>query len=802
MIATIVKIDLVGSKTVSAANQLKNPAIRKQLLEKLIEISRSKFPQSDQKYPAGSYYKAEGDAVYFILDKPTVALRAAIEFMQGWFNVRLPDLDRCPDCRIIIDRGDIQTVATPAGDDFVSAAFENIAVAEKGLQGGSIYASLDVVANCDKTLARFVSYSSVQPRSNEKIEIYRVEFLDPRTTDDSSLLHALFIAHPKSQAARDRILELFILQYLLEKNSLDDFKDFNRWAANRSYPALPLQKLKQLCDESTYLNGTSSGLPGVNGTSYSLTSEGLAILQRAKEEFGRAREDCIQTVQSMIVKQCGTPKATDVYDLAAIIEEYLCAIFSEVRMMANYFRGSSQLFNSETNYLDRFDYILRKHLPFTDGRHFAEWRTAFIEGLKAASGAINGYVAAVFHNVLATYYLNRSTKPSAYQLNKLSERHLYIDTNVLYAMKVGASTYHEAAKYFLDRLAALQITVHMFPFTVEEYEQSLERTEREVKKNEVSAFLLKWNPWLYQEFMRNKPRYLGQIEVCRQQHSIAKGKKVGPQTYDAIDSELQKDSLSLDRDFVRLPPEERDALWAEMRQYMTSSSWAIDEYYDFIQESTKSPEKIAHDTDCIYNLFGKSKAVGRDELGPKLMFVTLDRQLARTAKKYEFVVTSEEFLEFMMPYLFLNDTPVKDAERFPNQLLSAQLGIMLDVVRKVEATDLVRGFLTDPKAADQYAKGQLGSVAREIATTLSASRFEGVVEQARQLDESQMKGVSDQIAAKFEEMDLRQKTSYFDSQAAQFVELKSILAAKDKQIEKLQKTLKYVKRQRSKGDRR
>ena len=124
---------------------------------------------------------------------------------------------------------------------------------------------------------------------------------------------------------------------------------------------------------------------------------------------------------------------------------------------------------------------------------------------------------------------------------------------------------------------------------------------------------------------------------------------------------------------------------------------------------------------------------------------------------------------------------------------------MLDVVRKVEATDLVRGFLTDPKAADQYAKGQLGSVAREIATTLSASRFEGVVEQARQLDESQMKGVSDQIAAKFEEMDLRQKTSYFDSQAAQFVELKSILASKDKQIEKLQKTLKYVKRQRSKG---
>jgi hypothetical protein len=230
MIATIVKIDLVGSKSVSAANQLSNPSIRKQLLEKLLEISKSNFPYSDDKYPDGSYYKAEGDAVYFILEKPTVALRAAIEFMQSWFNTKIPNLERCPDCRIMIDRGDIQTVETPGGDDFVSPAFENIAVAEKGLQGGRIYVSETVMGNCDRTLARFAFYSTVQPRPTEKIVIYSVEFLDPRTTDDSSLLHALFIAHPASQVARDRILELFVLQYLLEKNAPMDFKEFGNWA--------------------------------------------------------------------------------------------------------------------------------------------------------------------------------------------------------------------------------------------------------------------------------------------------------------------------------------------------------------------------------------------------------------------------------------------------------------------------------------------------------------------------------------------------------------------------------------------
>ena len=450
MIATIVKIDLVGSKSVSAANQLKNPDIRKQLLGKLLEIAGSKFPQSGQKYPEGTYYKAEGDAVYFIVAKSTVALRAAIEFMQSWFNVRLPDLDRFPDCRIMIDRGDIQTVPTPAGDDFVSAAFENIAVAEKGLQGGGVYASGDVVESCDRTLARFTSYSSIRPRPGEKVAVYRVEFLDPRTTDDSSLLHALFIASPKSQAARDRVLELFVLEYLLQKESLTDFNDFNNWAPDKSYPTLPSSNLKKLCDESPYLSRELDK----GGASYRLTPEGLATLEEARQGFTLAREECLNVVRATIIKHCGTPRATDEYDLAQIIDEYLCAIFSEFRMMANYFRDTAQLFNTEPKELEKFDYVIRKHLPFADGRYLEEWKTAFIEGLRSAASGRNGYVAAVFHNVLATYYLNRSTKHSAYQVDKLAERQLYIDTNVLYALKVPASNFHEAVKYFVDRLVA------------------------------------------------------------------------------------------------------------------------------------------------------------------------------------------------------------------------------------------------------------------------------------------------------------------------------------------------------------
>jgi hypothetical protein len=300
--------------------------------------------------------------------------------------------------------------------------------------------------------------------------------------------------------------------------------------------------------------------------------------------------------------------------------------------------------------------------------------------------------------------------------------------------------------------------------------------------------------------MLHQGRYLGQIGVCRQQYSVSKGKAINSAAYDVIDSELKKNDLSLDREFTRLSSDERDKLWAEMRMYMSASKWGLGEYYDFIYESTKSPERIAHDTDCVQNLARKSDTLGRDELGPKLMFITVDRQLARARRKYEFIVALEHFVEFMMPYLFLGDIPIKEAEKFPNQLLSAQLGTLL-AGRRIEATELVRSFLTDSAAAEQYAKGQFGPVAAEIATTLSSSKFQGIVEQTRKLDDSKKQDVIDQIAAKFDEMETEQKKAYFENQAAQSDQFKAILDAKDRRIEKLQKRVKYFKRQTTKRKR-
>ncbi len=791
MIATVVKIDLVASKSVAAAQQGKNPGIRTQLLEQLLKTTRSAFPQSSESYPTGSYYRAEGDAVYFILTKPTVALRASIEFMQSWFNVTVTDLERCPDCRIMIDRGEIQAVETPGGKDFVGTPFENIAVGEKKLQGGRIYLTQDVISHCDKTMTRFVHYATIATLT-EKVPVYYAEFLDPRTTNESALLHALFISHPKSQDARDRVLELFILEYLLEKTVLTDFTDFNKWARHKSYSPLPHAKLKELCDQSSYIDNTAP----TDTISYSLSDTGLAALKQSQDEFQKAREECIQLVLSSIVNRCGTPRAIEGHDIAQVIEDYLCAIFSEIRMMANYFRETSEVFDADSNLLERFDYVLKRHFVFSDHPYFSEWKHALLKGLQLASRADNRYVAAIFHNVLATYYLNRSPKSSAYQVDKLKQRILYIDTNVLYASRVAASSYHEVVRYFIDRLAQLELVINVFPFTIEEYEASLALVAHEVKKNEVSTFLLRWNPWLYQEYMRNRNLYLGEIEVCRQLHSVAKGYAITPDAYDSIDTELHGDGARLDREYRRLSEEERNNVWSGMRQYMTSSRWSLDEYYDFVHGSTKSLPRIAHDADCIQNLAEKFSGAGRDELGPRLMFITLDRQLARCRKGFEFIFSSEQFIEFMMPYLFLSDIPISNAEKFPNQLLSAQLGTLL-IARQVEATDLVGGFLSDPQAAEQYASGKFGAKACEIATALSSSKLNEIVNQTRELGESQRREIAKQIGERFKEMEMQQKTSYFENHAARVRDFTEILNEKDKQIDKLRNTVRYFRQQSS-----
>src|SRR5581483_3597626 len=178
MNVTVVKIDLCKSKTFAAERERSNPSVRKHTLERLVAVAENCFPSGNKSFPEGTSYKADGDALWYILEKSPVALRGAIEFMQLWFQESLRDM---PECRVFLDRGDIETVNIAGKVELTGAVFENISVFEKGLPEGRVFLTKTVLGDTDPTMAKFAYVKSVEARPNDLLQIYSVDFLDPRT---------------------------------------------------------------------------------------------------------------------------------------------------------------------------------------------------------------------------------------------------------------------------------------------------------------------------------------------------------------------------------------------------------------------------------------------------------------------------------------------------------------------------------------------------------------------------------------------------------------------------------------------
>src|SRR6266571_490893 len=119
----VAKIDLVGSKVFAQAREKQEPDVRTRALNKLLDVAKGSFPQADSSFPAGTFYKADGDAVTYILESPSVALRSAIEFMQTWYQEGLPTF---PECRVFLDYGALDTLVVPGKVELTGKPFENI----------------------------------------------------------------------------------------------------------------------------------------------------------------------------------------------------------------------------------------------------------------------------------------------------------------------------------------------------------------------------------------------------------------------------------------------------------------------------------------------------------------------------------------------------------------------------------------------------------------------------------------------------------------------------------------------------
>ena len=225
------------------------------------------------------------------------------------------------------------------------------------------------------------------------------------------------------------MFELFAIEYLLEKCGPLVLPELLIWASEKGYPMPSGQQLREILLSSRFIAPEPPD-------SFRLCPTAEIEIDAARREFDVAKEGCIAAIVAWVHRETGRLSATDGIPMENLVEDYLCAVFSEIRMMANYFRSTQHLFSSAPNHFARFDYIIRRHLPESQQAYFNDWRRGFISGLHATCDAANLYIAAVFHNVLATYYLNRSAQASPYQIEKIRQREIVLDTNVLYSLLV------------------------------------------------------------------------------------------------------------------------------------------------------------------------------------------------------------------------------------------------------------------------------------------------------------------------------------------------------------------------------
>jgi hypothetical protein len=795
-LVNIVKIDLCGSKVFASNLERKDPSIRKRALNKLIEISQRAFPYSDKEYPNGSFYKADGDAVIYILEKPSVALRSAIEFMQLWFHKGMPDY---PDCRVFLDHGHVELVEVPGKTELTGKVFENISLFEKGQDSGQIFLTKNLLDELDITMAKFRHLTDIEPRTGERLSVFRVDFDDPRTFEDSSLIHALFVAHPSAEKARDRLFELFAVEYLLGNEELKNIETLIDWAKNKGYPLPSPDQMDRVLQNSELFESTK-------GAYLRIKPEAAKDVERARSEFIKAQNECIETISNEIIVKTEQSDALEGIKMEQLIEDYLCVVFSEVRMMANYFRETLHMFDTGPEQFARFDYVIQRRLDKQRQSYFQSWRDGFVNGIRISANQDNIYIAAVFHNVLATYYLNRSGKTSPYQIKRLRDRQVFVDTNVLYSMMVAASRFHGITTYFSERLATIGVLLRVFPFTLREYEEALSFVESNYTAQGPSEVIVRRNPWLLQEFMNDPMRYLNNIAVCRSRHSICSDIEIKSENHSTLKMCLEKLKLILVEEYDSMGSEEAEESWLEHRNMMTDNKWDIEKYWDFIYKEIPVSVKI-HDMTCIRNLIDYSKEAGKDALGKKVLFITVDGKLLRLRRKYPFIVSPQQFLEFILPYLFLSDVPVSEAERFPNRLLASQLGTLL-VKRPPGLTEMIAVYFRNPDLIDQDVRSVFRDVTESDARALSEDRFRSIVKRTASLSEEQRAEVAFQTAAYYDELFRTQQsvreaaTEYKElrkNAEIQIEELRKELEIKKKKEDKLQKTIRYLKSQKAKS---
>src|SRR5258708_11451239 len=658
----LIKIDLCGSKEFFDRVRAGERLTREIVLEKMVAFARATFTNEDKYFREGTYYSDEGDAITLVLDRPTVALRCAIEFQKAWYS-NIPDL---PDSRIVLEYGDIETSKIGERARLTGEAFENLSKIEKEFTSGQIGVTTSVKEHVEGTLASFRRGGVVNLTSARSVQTWFVNYENPRTLEDSALAHALFIANPIGDNIRNRTFEVLIVECLLQREPSEaTVSAINKWLSERGCPRLANTTLLEIASASEHLQTVGIDTIALSGGS-------RARFEDFRKHYESDRSHALSTLRDAIAAKV---KALEHFDFQPLLEEYLCAVCLEIRMMANYFRATNSLFDrlAETS---EFDFVLKRHFAALSDKpeEFGLLKRLLLEALRALALKNNGYIAAIFHNVLMLYYLNRTSSTSQGTLPVLREKHIALDTNAFYSLRCDSMLFHEVLQFSIPRLVAAGARVTLFDCSLDEYNQSLDTTLHNVKNNRGVAYMWKKNtPFIWTEYTENRALYQNNFDYCVAIHRVPKGSSSGSKlNFEKATAELKTMGIELlqlvpfknQRELGQIYTDIHTAKDAKDRAPETLFSQGIDLFH----------ARVLHDANCVSYLMSTG---GSNPHSSKTVFVTCDFYLARIRKarpdQYEFITTAPEFYEFMLPYLFAADAIAAQPVETPNFLLAAAI---------------------------------------------------------------------------------------------------------------------------------
>ncbi|MFC1817398.1 hypothetical protein ACFL0M_16040, partial [Thermodesulfobacteriota bacterium] len=191
---------------------------------------------------------------------------------------------------------------------------------------------------------------------------------------------------------------------------------------------------------------------------------------------------------------------------------------------------------------------------------------------------------------------------------------------------------------------------------------------------------------------------------------------------------------------------------------------------------------------------------------PRVLLLTTDSKVIKCRKQYPFIISTTQFVEFMLPYLFISEIPAEQPNKFPNKILSAQLGINISFW-KPSTEDVVSMFLSKPELLKQT--HWYGDDVPDVAKTLNKERFNNVVKESSQLTPEEkdelVKSLSPVIEKTIDaEIDIsftKKEINYLRKELLNTKESERDMKEKNKRLQsalaKYKRTVKYLKKIRS-----